>query len=125
MGSISVGIIGAGETGAPLLKLLLEAEFVKVLGVADLDSEQPGMRLARKHGVNTTPNFMDLARLGQDVDILIDVTGVPDVRDQLRRHLEQTHNKHTIIMHERIVMWVLSLINGELVEMKHGAVEYS
>ena len=125
MASISVGIIGAGETGAPPLELLLDAEFVNVMGVADLDPEQPGMKLAREHGVNTTPNFMDLAKLGEAVDILIDVTGVRDVRDQLRHHLEATHNNHTIIMHERIVMLVLSLINGQLVEMKHGAVEYN
>jgi predicted dinucleotide-utilizing enzyme len=124
MASINVGIIGAGETGAPLLELLLDAEFVNVMGVADLDPEQPGMVLAREHGVTTTPDFMDLARLGEAVDIMIDVTGVRAVRDQLRQHFEASHNNHTIIMHERIVMLVLSLINGELVEMKHGAVEY-
>jgi predicted dinucleotide-utilizing enzyme len=125
MAAINVGVIGAGETGTPLLKMLLEADFVNVLGVADLDSNQPGMTLARDHGVKTTSNFMDLAELGESVDILIDVTGVRDVRDQLRRQLQANHNNHTIIMHERIVMLVLSLINGRLVEMKHGAVEYN
>jgi predicted dinucleotide-utilizing enzyme len=125
MAAINVGVIGAGETGAPLLELLLDAEFVNVLGVADLDPEQPGMLLAREHGVHTTPSFMDLAKMGENIDILIDVTGVRDVRDQLRHHLEESHNNHTIIMHERIVMLVLSLINGRLVEMKHGAVEYN
>jgi hypothetical protein len=93
--------------------------------VADLDPERPGMVLARQHGVKTIPSFMDLAQLGEDIDVLIDVTGVRDVRDQLRRHFEHSHNNHTVIMHERIVMLVLSLINGRLVEMKHGAVEYN
>jgi predicted dinucleotide-utilizing enzyme len=124
MSPISVAVVGAGETGTPLLELLLDAEFVTVMGVADLDPEQPGMILAREHGVTTTGSFMDLAELGEDVDIIIDVTGVAAVRDQLRRHLEQSHNSHTILMHERIVMLVLSLISGHLVEMKHREQDY-
>jgi acetaldehyde dehydrogenase (acetylating) len=124
MAAIAVGMIGAGETGAPLLKLLLEAEFVNVVGVADLDSEQPGMVLARQHGVKTTANFMDLAEQGENIDILIDVTGAGSVRENLRRYLGDTHNTHTIIMHEQIVRLFLSIINGGLVEMKHGTVEY-
>jgi acetaldehyde dehydrogenase (acetylating) len=124
MDAVSVAVVGAGETGTPLLKLLLNADFVNVLGVADLDPEQPGMVLAREHGVRTTGSFMELAELGKDVDIIIDVTGVPQVRDQLRRHLEQSHNTHTILMHERIVMLVLSLIGGHLIEMKHGEQDY-
>jgi hypothetical protein len=49
---------------------------------------------------------------------------VPEVRDELRRHLEQSQNSHTILMHERIVMLVLSLISGHLIEMKHGEQDY-
>jgi acetaldehyde dehydrogenase (acetylating) len=124
MHAISVAVVGAGETGTPLLELLLKADFVKVLGVADLDPQQPGMVLAREHGVLTTGSFMELTEPGKDVDIIIDVTGVPQVRDQLRRHLEQSHNSHTILMHERIVMLVLSLISGRLIEMKHGEQDY-
>jgi acetaldehyde dehydrogenase (acetylating) len=124
MHAVSVAVVGAGETGTPLLEVLLKADFVNVLGVADLDPEQPGMVLARKHAVRTTGRFLDLAELGNKVDIIIDVTGVPVVRDELRRHLEQSQNSHTILMHERIVMLVLSLISGRLIEMKHGEQDY-
>ena len=119
-----VAVVGAGETGTPLLQQLLDAPFVELAGVADLDPEAPGMQLARRHGVTTTTDFMELARLGETLDVLIDVTGVPKVREALRQHMQDSGNQHTIIMHEVIVQLMLSLSKGELVRLKHGDVEY-
>lgn len=119
-----IAVIGAGETGTPLLQKLLDAPFVKLLGVADLDVEAPGMRLARDKGVTTTTDFMELARLGEAVDVLIDVTGVPKVREALRQHMQDSGNHHTLIVHEVVVQLLLSLLAGKLVSLKHGALDY-
>lgn len=125
MNGFRIAMIGAGETGTPLLKHLLSMPFVKMLGIADLDLEQPGIALAREHGVQVTQNFMDLARLGEEVDILIDVTGAPAVREALRQHMIDTENDHTLIMHERIALLLMSLSAGQLVQAKHDALEYN
>lgn len=119
-----VAVIGAGETGTPLLRKLLDAPFVELLGVADLDADAPGARLVRERGVATTTDFMDLARLGETVDVLIDVTGVPSVREALRREMQETGNHHTLIVHEVVVQLMLSLLTGSLVRLKHGAQDY-
>ncbi|MBK3735713.1 hypothetical protein FBZ83_11198 [Azospirillum brasilense] len=119
-----IAVIGAGETGTPLLTRLLDAPFVEILGVADLDAEAPGMRLARDRGVATTTDFMDLARLGAAVDVLIDVTGVPAVREALRQHMQDSGNTHTLIVHEMVVQLMLSLLSGRLVQLKHEVEEY-
>ncbi|CAO3419357.1 oxidoreductase [Azospirillum doebereinerae] len=119
-----VAVIGAGETGTPLLRTLLDAPFVELLGVADLDAEAPGARLARERGVATTTDFMELARLGDRLDILIDVTGVPAVREALRREMLESGNHHTLIVHEMVVQLMLSLLSGKLVRLKHGAQDY-
>ncbi|AWJ89401.1 oxidoreductase [Azospirillum baldaniorum] len=119
-----IAVIGAGETGTPLLTQLLDAPFVEILGVADLDAEAPGMRLARARGVATTTDFMDLARLGEAVDVLIDVTGVPKVREALRQHMQDSGNTHTLIVHEMVVQLMLSLLSGRLVQLKHEVEEY-
>jgi len=124
MNKIRIAVIGAGETGTPLLRQLLDAAFIDLLGVADLSDTQPGMQLAKSRGVRTTNDFMDLARLGEGVDIIIDVTGVSKVRDQLRHYLQETGNHHTIIMHELIAVLLMSLSQGQLVSAKHGAVDY-
>lgn len=125
MDKIRIAMVGAGETGTPLLKQLFEASFVEVVGVADLNDGMPGMELARQHGVQTTNDFMALARLGDAVDIIVDVTGVDTVRDQLRSYLQESGNHHTIIMHELIAVLLMSLSQGKLVSMKHNQVDYS
>lgn len=124
MSIFKVVVIGAGETGTPLLQQLLSADFVTVLGVADLDLDQPGIVLANQHGVRTTSNFMDLVELGTEIDIVIDVTGVHAVRETLRKAMVDSGNQHTLIMHERIAMLLLSLSAGKLIEGKHGDEDY-
>ncbi|WP_027416621.1 oxidoreductase [Aneurinibacillus terranovensis] len=121
---ISIVIIGAGETGTPLLKQLLDAEFVQVIGIADLDENAPGMEIARQKGIETTTNYMKLVEKGEEVDIIIEVTGVPNVREELRHYMQEAHNQHTIIMHEKIALLMMSLSKGHLVKMKHSEMEY-
>jgi predicted homoserine dehydrogenase-like protein len=125
METIRIVLIGAGETGTPLLKQLLAAPFVEVVGVADLSDQMPGIKVAREHDVQTTNDFMTLVRLGEAIDIIIDVTGVAKVREQLRRHMQESGNHHTIIMHELIAVLLMSLSQGKLVSAKHNAVDYN
>ena len=125
MQKIRIGVIGAGETGTPLLKQLLDASFVEVIGVADLSQEMPGIKLARERGIKTTTDFMEIARLGNGVDILIDVTGVAKVREQLRDFFQQNGNHHTIIMHELIAVLMMSLSRNELITSKHDQHDYN
>jgi predicted homoserine dehydrogenase-like protein len=122
--TIRVGIIGAGETGTPLLRQLLGADFIEVVGVADLDEHAPGMVLGREHGCRTTTDFTELADLGVTVDILIETSGVAEVLHALRVQLQESGNHHTIIMHELIAVLMMSLSQGRLVQTKHGVVDY-
>ncbi|MGE0027310.1 MAG: oxidoreductase [Thermoleophilia bacterium] len=124
MNTIRIGVVGAGETGTPLLRELLSAGFVDVVGVADLDPDAPGVALARAHGRPTFGDALDVAALGEGVDIIIDTTGVPEVRDRLRTEMQESANRHTIIMHERIAVLLMSLSQGRLVSSKHAAVDY-
>jgi predicted homoserine dehydrogenase-like protein len=125
MNEFRIVVVGAGETGTPLLKQLLTSPFVKVLGVADLDLAMPGIAMAREHGVEVSNDFMDFLRLGKEVDIVIDVTGAPKVREILRKSMVETGNDHTLIMHERIALLMMSLSAGKLVTGKHDSLEYN
>ena len=125
MQAFRIVVIGAGETGTPLLQQLLSTPFVEILGVADLNLDLPGVALARAHQVPVTNNFMDLIALGTHVDIIIDVTGAAKVREQLRQYMVETHNTHTVIMHERIALLMMSLSAGQLIDGKHGVQEYA
>lgn len=119
-------VIGAGHTGTPLLQQLLAAPFVTVLGVADLDLSLPGIALARSRGVPVTTRFTDLlTEHGNAVDIVIDVTGEPAVREALRRHMVAAGNQQTVILHERIALLMMSLSAGHRIEGRHGEVAYA
>ena len=125
MQAFRIVVLGAGETGTPLLKQLLNTSFVELLGVADLNLDLPGIALAQEHHIPVTNNFMDLVGQGSHVDIIIDVTGAAKVREQLRQYMVESNNTHTVIMHERIALLMMSLSAGKLVDGKHGVQEYA
>ncbi|RYV03444.1 oxidoreductase [Shewanella sp. OPT22] len=118
MKEFSIGIIGAGQAATELLQQLVAAEFVHIVAVADLKTDTLGIKLAQKHGIPTTTEMNDILKLGEALDIVIDVTGVCSVRNELRRYMADTNNKHTVIMHERLSALMVSLAKGKLVNMK-------
>ncbi|MGC0150842.1 oxidoreductase [Chromobacterium vaccinii] len=117
-------MVGVGETGTPLLKQLLDAPFVELVGVADLNLDLPGIGLARERGVAVTDNFIEIAEQGERVDIIIDVTGSRKVREDLRRYMQFSGNAHTVIVHERVALLMLSLGAGRRVETRHDELSY-
>ncbi len=122
---INVAVIGGGKTGTPFIKQLLDAEFVDVQGVADLDLNAPGMQLAKEHGVFVTSDYMELVRKGMLIDVLIEVTGVDEVRENIVSYLQETGNNHTVLMREIIAILMMSLAEGKLVETYHGYQKYA
>lgn len=73
-----LGIVGAGQGGADLLRTFLANPNVHVIGIADPNPHSPGMLLARQHSIFTTKDFMDLVNL-PGKKMLFDATGVPAV----------------------------------------------
>ena len=73
-----VVIIGAGKGGRALLEMFVGDPTVTILGIADLNPWAPGLELARRLNV---PVATELGALVADptVDLIIDVTGSPDV----------------------------------------------
>ena len=124
MTKISVAVIGAGETGMPMLRQLLKASFVRVVGVADLDARAPGMVMARAAEVPTTTDFRELANTAGAIDIIIDVAGAEQVRKDVRQILQDCGNTHTVVMHEAIAVLLLSLSAGKYIKPKHGKMDY-
>ncbi|MEN7433673.1 MULTISPECIES: oxidoreductase [Chromobacteriaceae] len=124
MQKFRIGMVGVGETGTPLLKQLLDASFVDLVGVADLDLQLPGILLAKERGVPVTDNFIEIAEQGERVDIIIDVTGSRKVREDLRRYMQFSGNTHTVIVHERVALLMLSLGAGRWVETRHDELSY-
>ncbi len=84
---IRVAIIGAGRGGTALLNIMHDLPDIEVVAVVDEKSDAPGMLLAAQRGI---PTEVGLAGIGdvfrkaeRAVDVLIDVTGDPDLHSRL------------------------------------------
>lgn len=107
--SISIAVIGAGRTGTPLLRDLLQYDYIQVLGVADLDLNSPGMALARERQIPCFNEPMEMVEAVGQVDILVEVSGDRSLKAKIKQHFEAQENRHTIIMHDLIARLVISL----------------
>ena len=106
---ISIAVIGAGRTGTPLLRDLLQYDYIRVLGVADLDLQSPGMALARERQIPCFGDPLAMVEAVGEVDILVEVSGDLGLKARIKQYYESHGNRHTIIMHDRIARLVISL----------------
>src|SRR5437899_7515717 len=77
-----VAIIGAGAGGSALLTILAPDPLVRIVGVAEINSKAPGLRLAKRYGIPVTRDFRELVS-SEEVELVIDVTGNPEVEEAL------------------------------------------
>lgn len=78
----NVAIIGAGRGGTSLIEIFYNDPLVRIIGVADIDKEAPGIQLARKLKIPVTHDYKKLLR-SKKADLVIDVTGNKSVEETL------------------------------------------
>jgi len=118
---VRIAIVGGGRTGTPLIGEFLDTPYVEIVGVADVDPESPGARLAKENGVFFTTDALLFASKGDEIDLLIEVSGDPSVKRRLKDAFINEGNRHTIIMHDLVARLMISMISGSdhLVESLH------
>ncbi len=84
---LRLGIVGGGRACREVLEQLQRHPQYKwrlqVIGVADPDPAAPGLELAKELGFPTFPSHEEV--LASDPDIILELTGDPAVREELRR----------------------------------------
>jgi len=83
--SLNIVIVGAGRGGSALIELLTRCKGICVLGVADSNSDAPGLQVARYHYIPTTKDVAWLVAK-DDAHLIIDVTGNPEIPPLIARH---------------------------------------
>ncbi|MFP4131880.1 MAG: homoserine dehydrogenase, partial [Thiohalospira sp.] len=80
-----------------------------------------GLKMAEEAGL-ATGTIDDIVAEGSAVDIIFDLTGSPEVRQQLREKLAAAGNRHTVIAPESVarLMWTLMGAGEELPEVHAG-----
>ncbi|WP_422446185.1 sigma 54-interacting transcriptional regulator [Thermoanaerobacterium sp. DL9XJH110] len=89
MQKLKVGIIGAGKGGMALMEAFKDFENIEIVGVADINPQAPGMKIARRRGIKCFESFERL--LGDcDPDVVFEMTGDETVARGLREALPPT-----------------------------------
>jgi hypothetical protein len=106
---VHVAFVGGGRTAMPLLEDFLDRPFIEIVGVADVDPESPGAALARARGIFYTSDALIFASKGDEVDVLIEVSGDPTIKRRLKDAFVDEGNRHTLIVHDLIARMMLSM----------------
>lgn len=102
---IKVAILGLGSVGEVFSENFLEKiqeqnANVEIVAVATRHLDSPvALGFAHSH----VPVFEDALKvidLGENIDIIFDLTGNANLRQELRNKLQSTNNRHTVIAPE-------------------------
>ncbi len=108
---VRIAVIGGGRTGTPLIEHFLATPYVRLVGVADADPGCPGALLAKDNGVLFTTDPLLLASKGDDMDIVIEVSGDERVKGLLKEAFVAHGNRHTIIMQDLVARLLVSMVS--------------
>ncbi|MFO7653470.1 MAG: PAS domain-containing protein [Candidatus Krumholzibacteriia bacterium] len=104
----TVAIIGGGKACRELLSMI-EADprqlGLEVVGVADPDPDSPGLRFAREIGVPLVVDDYHEFFVRSDIELVIELTGLPQVRDEIFRNLPA--HIHIVDHHASRFFWDL------------------
>lgn len=74
IGATNVAIIGAGRGGSALMEIFANDPLVQIVGVAEVNTQAPGVTLAKRLRIPVTRDYRKLLAM-ERVDLVIDVSG--------------------------------------------------
>lgn len=102
---IKVAILGLGNIGQEFAEHLLAriqegGMPIDIVGVAHRHLDTPVALGFKQSGVPVFQDALEIADLGETVDVIFDLTGNADIRQGLRERLQQSGNRHSVIAPE-------------------------
>jgi predicted homoserine dehydrogenase-like protein len=81
--------------------------------------DTPGKAQAIAAGIKIV-TLDDIVALGDRIDVIFELTGLPSVRKELREKLTSANNRHTVIASETIVRVIWALISEDALPVIEG-----
>lgn len=115
MGDVKVAIIGAGQGGSSIYRILKVVKNVRVIGISDINPLAPGIIAAKNDGIIVEADYRKIINLF-DLDVIIEVTG----NEEVRREIQQLKNPNTLVIESQAADLMMHLISEkeELLEIK-------
>ena len=99
MNKQNIAIIGLGRIGSVFLGAMQQKrQRINLVCVAER-METPAKSQATAAGIKIA-TLDEIVAMGNGIDVIFDLTGIPDVRKELREKLLASNNKHTVIASE-------------------------
>ncbi len=86
---------------------------MQIVAVADHNTDSPVALGFSQNGVPVYKDALDVAKLGEQVDIIFDLTNNSRLRQELRLKLLETKNRHTLIATEVVAQAPVVLLRGK------------
>lgn len=128
MRQISVVIIGLGRMGKRFFDKLSEAgaEKVKILAVCETNKDNQVIKEATGRGIAHYIAYEDAIKdFGESIDIIMDTSNRPEIKQAIRKILQEKGNSHTVLVPMVVdyLMWYL-LGGGDDIPQDHVEVGY-
>ena len=115
----NIAIIGLGKIGSAFFEAMqLKKKSINLVCVAEC-IDTPAKTQAAASGIKIA-TLDEIVTMGDGIDIIFDLTGIPNVRKELREKLLASNNKHTVIASETIARLIWSLISDAALPVIEG-----
>lgn len=120
MAKLNIALIGLGRIGSAFLNKMLarKGDGINIAYAAEI-ANTPGKAQAAAAGIRIV-SVNDIVALGEKVDVIFELTGLPEVRKELREKLTAANNRHTVIAPETIVRVIWALISDDALPLIEG-----
>ncbi|MDD3365214.1 MAG: methyl-accepting chemotaxis protein [Syntrophomonas sp.] len=116
----NIVIVGAGVGGCSILKAFQGISSVKVLCICDVNTTAEGMTLARKLGIGTCNDLMEIFRMPK-LDLIIEATGNEKVQKIINTN--KGDNVFVVDSHGANLMMTLVEAREEMIHSLHNEAE--
>ena len=110
MSKQNIAIIGLGRIGSAFLGAMLQKKGSINLACVAEQTDTPAKAQAAANGIRNV-TLDEIVAMGDKIDIIFELTGIPGVRKELREKLLVANNAHTVIASETIVRLIWSLLS--------------
>lgn len=124
---IKIALLGLGEVGQEFAEHFLEiiqeeGKAVEIVAVAHHDKDSAVALGFQQSGVKFFENAADVVQMGEEVDIIFDLTGSDETRQALRKGMMESDNRHTVIAPEMMarLLWMFFGEDGKPATEKAG-----
>lgn len=119
MNKQNIAIIGLGRIGSAFLGAILQKKQSINLSCVAERMDTPAKTQAAAAGIKVA-TLEEIVAMGDAIDVIFDLTGIPDVRKELREKLLASNNNHSVIASETIARLIWSLISDTELPMIEG-----